>query len=383
MGRWLALLITAGCRLGFDNVDPATFHGDDGHQGGIPQLSCGPQRFVVGASLSGLAASPTSDGFAVATVASGGGTLKGWSFALDGSGALTAKTQDITLGANGNGTVGVANAGNTVLVAASSSTGTTLYSLSTTDLSPLASPSVRTDFAGPVPLASVGGTFAYISQLADTSIELRQVDASANDVGSPLALTSMPDGAYSPTIVAGPNGYAVAYGGAHINGGAAIALYDTALTPLIAPQEIEPNPSYFAEQPVVSYAAVSNTYLVSWHIKDATNDDDIYARLLGPDFTPIGNPFEVAPFSTTASIATDGTSFFLSYVTYDPAMVVPDHLAASQISNTGVVTPIAITGDGGTPVRWTFVQRNGQAVLVWQESGGNGPDLYFDPMCGG
>ncbi|HEX7699093.1 MAG TPA: hypothetical protein VF403_00140, partial [Kofleriaceae bacterium] len=59
-----------------------------------------------------------------------------------------------------------------------------------------------------------------------------------------------------------------------------------------------------------------------------------------------------------------------------------DHLAASQISSTGVLTPVSITGDGGTPAQWTFVQRNGQTVLVWQETGGNGPDLYFDPMCG-
>jgi hypothetical protein len=385
MGRWLVLLITTGCRLGFDNVDPAS-NGDDqqgsGSGSNVMQLTCGaPQRFVVGADLTGIAASPTSEGFAVATVDSDG-AVKGWSFTLDG-GALTPKAQNISLGANGNGTVGIANAGNTILVAAQTSMGTTLSSHSAADLSQLAPPSVRTDFAGPVPLSSVGGTFAYISQLADTSIELRQVDAMANDVGSTLTLTTMPDNAYSPTVVAGPNGFAVVYGAWHIEGGAAIALYDTNMAPLIAPQEIEPNPDYFAEQPVLAYAATSNTYLVAWHQKDAMNFDFVYARLLGPDFTPVGEPFEVATYSDGESIATDGTSFFLSYITYDPAMLVPDQLAASRISSTGALTPVSITGDGGTPAQWTFVQRNGQTVLVWQETNGSGPDLYFDPMCGG
>jgi hypothetical protein len=384
MGRWIVLLITAGCRLGFDNVDPAS-HGDDDQQGSgigsnVVQVSCGgSQRFVVGADLDGIAASATSDGFVVTTVDSDG-NVKGWSYALDG-GTLTAKSQNISLGTNGNGTVGIANAGNTLLVAAQNSAGTMVTAVSTTDLSALAPPVPRTDFAGPVPLASVGGTFAYVSQLGDSSIELMKLDAMATQVGSPLVLTAMPDMGYSPTVVAGPNGYAVVYGGWNLDGGASIALYDTDLAPLIAPQTIEPDPSYFAEQPVLAYAATSNTYLVSWHQKDSMNFDFVYARLLGPDFTPIGDPFLVAAYSDNEAIATDGTSFYLSYITYDPADILPDRLVASRISSTGVATPISITGDGGTPAQWTFVERDSQTVLVWQETGGSGPDLYFDPMC--
>src|SRR5664279_948592 len=201
MGRWMVLLITAGCRLGFDNVDPAS-SGDDqqgsGTGSGVMQLSCGSQRFVVGADLDGIAASPTSDGFVVTTVDSDG-NVKGWSYTLD-NGALTTKSQNISLGTNGNGTVGIANTGNTLLVAAQNATNSTVSAVSATDLSLLAPPVARTDFAGPVPLASVGGTFAYVSQLGDTSIVLMELDATGDEVGSPLTLTTMPDMAYSPTV---------------------------------------------------------------------------------------------------------------------------------------------------------------------------------------
>jgi hypothetical protein len=385
----MVLLITAGCRLGFDDVDPATT-GDDGSGSGSgsgssgvqPQLTCsGPQRFVVGNDLAGIAATSTSDGFAVATVDTNG-NVKGWSFELDSAGSLNAGAQNIALGAGANGTVGIASSAANVIVAASNSGGTAMFALAETTMAKLNAPTMRTDFAGPTPLASVGGTYAFISQLSDTTVQLTQLDSNAQPVGSTLALTATADMAYSPTVVAGPNGYAVVYGAWNLDGGAAISLYDTNMNQLIAPQKIEPNPSYFAEQPVIAYAAQSNEYFVSWHIKDSSNFDHVYGRLLGTDFTPVGDPFEISPFSNNESVSTDGTNFFLSYVIYDPNNVLPDKLGASQItSGTGAVTPISITGDGGTPSKWTFVARDAQTVLVWRETGGSGPDLYFDPMC--
>ena len=294
------LLITAGCRLGFDNVDPAS-NGDDDQGSGsgsnVVQLSCGgPQRFVVGADLNGIAASPTSAGFVVTTVDSDG-NVKGWSYTLD-NGTLAANVAEHLSRNERQRHGGDRERGQHALGGGAERH--------------RHRPSVRS----PPPIAfaartagrahrfrrrrfhsrRVGGTFAYVSQLGDTSIELMELDAMGNEVGSTLTLTTMPDMAYSPTVVAGPNGYAVVYGGSQINSGAAIALYDTELTPLIAPQTIEPNPSYWAEQPVLAYAAASNDVSRgSGHQKDSMNFDFVYARLLGSDFAPVGEPFDDRP----------------------------------------------------------------------------------------
>ncbi|MFT3699390.1 MAG: hypothetical protein QM831_39950 [Kofleriaceae bacterium] len=387
MGRAMLLLITLGaCRMGFDDLESKS-PGDDESGGSGSDvvspdvLSCaaGPQRFVVGSDLNGIAAAATDTGFAVATVDSSG-NLKGWSYALDSqTGELSANAQAVTIAAQMNGVVGLATNGSTVMLAAQTSAGgTTIYPLAANDLSSRGTPSSRTtEFAGPVPIASSGGTFAYISQLGDSSVQLHGLDATGADTVK-LTLTSTDDMAYSPTLVPGPNGYAVVYGAWKIDGGAAIALYDPQMNQLIAPQKIEPNPAYFAEQPVLAYADKSGECLASWHIKDADNNDIIYARLLGADFVPVGDPFLIHANADNATIATDGTDFYLSYLMYAG---MTSALGASKISAAGEVTPVEIIGDGGQPSKWAFVERGEQTVLVWREVGGTGPDLYFDPMC--
>ncbi len=379
----LVLLITLGaCRMGFDDLEsrPGPTGDDQGSDAAAnPKVSCaGPQRFVVGTELSGIAASATDTGFAVATV-DASGHLKGWSYDLDTStGTLSANAQSVMIADKANGIVGIATNGAELMIAAQlSSGGTTLYPL-TKGFTPSSAPSARpTEFAGPVPIAASGGTFAYISQLGDSSIAIHGIDAQGKDTVE-HALTITDDMAYSPTIVPGPNGYAVVFGGYKIDGGAEIALYDPALGTLVAPQKIEPNPSYYAEQPVIAYGEVSGEFLVSWHIKDAANNDVIYARLLGADFTPIGDPFLIEANANNATIATDGTDFYLSYLVYTGNL---SAMAASKITASGEVHPVTITGNGGQPSEWAFVERAAQTVLVWREVGGSGPDLYFDPMC--
>src|SRR5450755_4675349 len=117
MGRWMVLVITAGCRLGFDDVTPP-LPGDQGSGSAAAGLTCtGPQRFSLGADLAGIAATATTDGFALATVDTNK-NLDGWSFTL-ANGVLTESAQNVALGTNANGTVGIASSGDTVIVAAS------------------------------------------------------------------------------------------------------------------------------------------------------------------------------------------------------------------------------------------------------------------------
>jgi hypothetical protein len=56
-------------------------------------------------------------------------------------------------------------------------------------------------------------------------------------------------------------------------------------------------------------------------------------------------------------------------------------LSAAAIAPDGAVTPREVPSSGGEALGHAFVERNGQAVLVWSEAGGDGPDLWLDPMC--
>ena len=88
-------------------------------------------------------------------------------------------------------------------------------------------------------------------------------------------------------------------------------------------------------------------------------------------------PFEVAPFSTNVVAGADADGFWLAYDTYKPANI----MAASHVDGSGNVTARPVTSSGGTPVNWNVAERDGQAILVWTETGGNGPNLYLDPFC--
>ena len=137
------------------------------------------------------------------------------------------------------------------------------------------------------------------------------------------------------------------------------------------------NSSYDAAPSHVAWASQSNTYLVTWHEKDVTDDDDVWMQILGPDLSPVTPPSAIAAHSVSPKVTSDGIGFWVTYTNYD----VSNHLASMYVTSDGTVTPIAIANSGGAPGQSEMLERGGQPVLVWTETGGSGPDLYFDPMC--
>jgi hypothetical protein len=395
VGRLFALvaLLSACGRFGFTDRPPGTSGGDDttapdstttqtpDGTTAIAALTCGmPQRFQIGLTPSGMAAVQTPTGFALVTVDTN--NIKGWTYQLS-EGTLTATNQNVTIGANANGTIGVAAASGSLMIAASNgspATGTTLYMLDAATLAPLAAPSVRVDeFATTVPIAALANKFGYATQLATGEADVRLVAPDGTDATTPMLLA---DGATMPSDVSIlpigtgilANAFVVAW---EDPSGGKIAKLDAGLNPVLGPVAMS------AEYSLSIARSASGTYLAAWHQKNVTDDDDVYAQLLDANLVAIGMPFEVAPFSQQPRVSSDGTDFWLTYRTYDPMGVAPDLMAASRVSATGQVMARAVTNSGGTPGNWLVLGIAGQSVLVWTETNGSGPDLYFDPLCSG
>lgn len=101
-------------------------------------------------------------------------------------------------------------------------------------------------------------------------------------------------------------------------------------------------------------------------------------QLRGPSLEPLTPPQVVATKSHSPQVTSngDGDGFWLTWVSYGP-----ERLQAAYVAADGTVTPRAVLGSGGTPTKWSLVEREAQAVLVWTETAGSGRDLYLDPMC--
>src|SRR5262249_30711984 len=126
----------------------------------------------------------------------------------------------------------------------------------------------------------------------------------------------------------------------------------------------------------VAWSPGANAFAVTWQEKDATNDDDVWVETLDASLNVLSPAKIISTLSTDPVVAADTDGFWLTWYEYG----VTDTLQAAHVATDGTVTPRAVTSSGGMAKRWAMVSRYDQPVLVWIETGGTGPDLYFDPM---
>ncbi len=380
VGRLLALLLIASCgRLGFADQPQRE---DSGVIDAAPQLQCDQStRFQIGASgATALAPVATQDGFALFAVT--GTSVNGWAFEF-ADGQLVPGTQNAPLATSETGAIGAASSGASLMLTAmygSPATGTALVPLDHT-LAPLGTIDDDGGFAtsGPVAGAAAGFAFATIDQ-ANGEID--------GQLSSPLAMMNMPvpivaasEMAGAVSIVSTGSGYAVGYTSAASNPNPArIELLDANLA-VITPPTTASDGQFGAGSVAIAWAPATNNYLVAWNDKTDQGNDRVLVAVLDGNLNTIVAPSVIATSSYGPTVTTDGTNFWVTWRSYvnNPA---PDILAAARIAADGSVTPHAVTGSGGTPNLWSMIERDGQPVLVWTETGGTGPDLYLDPMCG-
>ncbi|HEY3802028.1 MAG TPA: hypothetical protein VGL61_05445 [Kofleriaceae bacterium] len=376
----ILLLATACGRFGFDDLphsNPDAGTAPDATDAGPPLLACGsPTRFTIGTDQQGFASIARDNGFAAFT-SDTPGALWGWSFELDG-GALVETADDVQLGSGVSAQLGGAAVGEQMVLAGGlTAGGTKLFSLDAS-LDVIGTPNMLSnDTAATVPVASSTGLLAFAStQGGAPAIDVVGTDGMVVDGDTTVG--SAGDMPSYVAAVATTSGFALGYADG-TTGTAKLATFDEHLDSLVADTSIDAGT--YMELPWFAYSAAQNEFLVVWHQKNATNDDDVWGMIVDQTLTTVVAPFEISPYSTNAVAGADATGFWVAYDTYDPTMMSPNKMAASRVTPSGQVTARPVTSSGGTPMSWMLVERDGQVVLTWTETGGSGPNLYFDPMC--
>lgn len=344
-------------------------------------LVCGQSaRFQVGAAgLTAISATEIPSGFAIFT-AGPAGAIAGWTYEFT-QGSLLAGAQNVPVATSQTGAIGVAaNLDQVLLVAAYGmpATGTLTYPLPDT----LAAHGTGTQRAGQlattVPIAVSGDGFAFATQSATNEIDARFVTTTGIDTTAPVKVVDAVQRASDVSLIATATGFAVSYSAHGVNPNASrIELLDANLA-VVAPPVTTNNTAYGAFHVRSAWASGSNTYMVVWTEKDVTGDDDVWFQILDANLAPVTPPTVIARKSGSPAIVADNAGFWLAWKNYS---TMPSFIDAAYVAPDGTIVPHPLSNSGGAPAVWAIVERLGQPVLVWGETGGTGPDLHFDALC--
>ncbi|HEY1548401.1 MAG TPA: hypothetical protein VGG28_11295 [Kofleriaceae bacterium] len=384
MWRLGILLAVASCgRLGFTDLSAEVTPDASGPSSDAAPspllLACGaPQRFAFDTDQNGVGVAVHASGIDVFD-ADSGGVLTGYSFELGSDGSLHELESGVVLGTNNaSGEVGGAAIGDQVVLASTTNAmpaGTTVFTLDD-GLATVAAPMTDTsDASSEAPIASNGSVMMLAQMDAGSDAIVRLVSPSSGEASATTVVGASSVAPYYENAMATASGFALGYGTAIPSSRTQLALLDASLNITTGPFTLDAGLDMYA--PWFAYSATLDKFLVTWHQKDVTSDDDTWAMIVDSTLNIVVQPFEVAPFSTNVVAAADADGFWLAYHTYTPASII----AASHVAVDGTVTARPVTSSGGTPVNWNVVERDGQAILVWTETGGSGPNLYLDPLC--
>jgi hypothetical protein len=379
VGRFLALWLVAACgRFGLDTPTPPTV---DANTSGVALLPCTPTRFASGvSSVTALAAAAQPDGYTLFTT-DAAGNVRGWAYAFQ-NGSLAATAANVGLDTGATGALGAVSIGTSVVLSSETgmptATGTTLYGLDGTTLVQQRSAGRAQQFAATRPLAASGvdGSLAFVTVDAVTAeVSARKITANGSDSSSPIAIVGAAAMASDVSIATAPGGYAVSYTtSATTPRQVELELLDTNLAVIAGPVAVD---AASGDEFRSVVASSGGQLLVAWHAKKTT--DEVWFALFGPSLVPISSATMLATSGSQTVAAGDAAGFTLAWLVYNPT---PNHLDGAHVAPDGTVAPRTIATSGGTPSAWALLSRAGQAALAWIESSGNGPDLYFDAMCG-
>ncbi len=362
----MGLVLTASCgRLGFPDQT----------------LACDtPTRFQVGASaFTAITVVDTTTGFAMFTTGADK-VVRGWTFDFEGS-QLAPTLQNVPLATSETGAIGAASSGSELMLSAMygmPATGTSLLGLDDR-LATLGQDKHDGELAATNPVVSTSDGFAFATvDKTSFQVDMRPVTAMGVDVTPAVRIISGSEKPNNVTIAAAGPGYVVAYTASAPNPKQdRLELLDASFNVVYGPVTTS-NSTHDAYRPQVTWAPKSDSYLVAWHEKDATGSDVVWIQIRGWNLEAVGEPTVIANHSVSPQVTTDGTGF---WVTWKNTTTVPSFLESAHIAPDGTLVPHSITNSGGAPGQWTMLSRSVQPVLVWTETGGSGPDLYFDARC--
>jgi hypothetical protein len=347
-------------------------------------LSCTtPSRVTFGHGFDALIASPTPAGFQVFAV-DGSGNLSGSVLEVQPSGGVATTVDRIGLGTNQAGTFGAISIGSQTLLASiygrPTPAGTMLQPLST-QLARMGSGSMRNGvFGGDAPVATSNQTYVFATIDRTGRVDAHPVDATGADAGASVMIVDPAETGTNVRIATADDGFVVTY--ATSSGTTRIERLDPQFNRTIGPLTVPTAVPNGVMRPVATWAPTANIYLVTWYNKDPTDGDDIWYEVLDARLQSMTSALKIGPRVFAPIVVPDdaGTGFWIVYESYATS---PDQVLAAHIDAAGTLKPRAVLGSSGGGVnKFTAIERAGQPVLVWTETGGTGPDLYLDAMCG-
>jgi hypothetical protein len=378
-------LLVSGCgRFGFD--PPSTPPPDDPDASPVtPTIQCGsPARFEVNAAqVDAFAAAPLPNGFAIFTI-NPTGVGSAWSYEWGASG-LAPTAQNIDLGTNISTTLAATSIGTDLLFASvvgpTTPTGTRMTPLGPA-MAKRGTPVTHAEIGGMTAIAKSGtkDEIAFVS-VDDTTLQVdaRHLTTLGPNSDAAKKIVDPAERAGAVTIASAHTGYIVTWQAAMPSPNEVHAVLVDDNFNVVAGPIAAVSSTFDPIRPRIAWASASNRYLFAWHVKNVTNDDEIWVQLRDDQLAPITTPLTISPKSYDPQIATDGTDFWVTWRSYASN---PEVLETSKITSTGGVIPkTTVISSGGTPKVWATVERAGQAVLVWVEEGGAGPALWLNAMC--
>ncbi|HTR55466.1 MAG TPA: hypothetical protein VMJ10_32530 [Kofleriaceae bacterium] len=361
-GLIAATLSVAACRFDFD-----------------PELLSGQaSRFQLGAAdVTSLVPVATPTGFALVT-SRAGGAVTGSTFDLGDAGLVVSK-QNVSLATSPTGSIGVASNGSEVMLAAldgSPATGTSLYPLGAALAATAGGTSRTGQLAITNPIASGAGGFAFASMLPTTlEVDAQQVSPLGAAGGSAVQIIAGTEQPEEVSIVSAGAGFAVSYTEAAGSPKAArIEVLDASFTVIAGPVtgNITADDAFHVR---IAWSPQSATYLLAWSAKDETAADDVWVEIFDSTLAQLVPPTLLARYADNPEVAADGAGY---WVVWEDTSTSPTFLTSAHVDLDGTPTPRTITTDGGgEPALWSVLDRAGQAVVVWTEIGGTGPDLFI------
>jgi hypothetical protein len=398
----LALLLPlAACRFGFDPVGAKPADAGPDTPPAVPPpavLPCGaPAQFsaagVTGAgagsgsgsgssalpALTAVAATATTDGYAVLAVDSAG-AVHGFSYAFDGS-LLGQRAADAPVFSGATGTVGAIAAGNGILAAIAygrpDSVGTDLVPLDT-QLASLGTPQrygawYTLDSAI---AAGSGGALVFLGGQSNDDVMAKRVSPTGIDLGPSRKVIDGTEGISVATIMPAGARFLVTWEATTPSPNQVRAeVIDDVASVVVPATTINTGAMFDGDSPHAGYAAAADRYLFAWSFKNATSGDELWVSLRDGQLAEL-SAIRLSTHGVLPRVAAGKDDFLLAWKDTNTT----SEIAAARVRFDGSVVPLVVSGNGNKALGWDLATRAGQPALIWIESSAT-PGLWLDPLC--
>jgi hypothetical protein len=330
-------------------------------------------------TLSSLAVMATGGAYVLLAVDSAGG-VHGYVYSAD-AGGLTVRTYDIPVVRSGaTGPVTVVETFDGFLAAVESGrpspSGTALIPLDPR-LGPrgpsqmeLASSSL--DSA----IASTGaGVLAFLGAQPDGAVTAKQVSPAGTDVGASRLVIDSTEAPSAATILAAGERFLVTWTATAPSPNEVRAeIIDSQMSVITPPVAINPGAIFDGDNPRVGHALSGDRYLFAWSSTTASGDE-LWVSLRDGKLTEL-RAIRLSTHGVLPRVAGGQDDFLVAWKDTSTT----SGIAAARVRLDGSVTPLVVSGKGGTALAWDLATRYGQPALIWVEDGAT-PGGWVDPLC--